>query len=79
MKLQGVDDENVMQHLAQHSDKYTCHQVQNEIIRSMALTVLRKLATDFHTSVYYSLMADKVTDSSNRVEWMMILRHMKNS
>ena len=31
----------------------------------MALTDLRKLATDCHTSVYFSLMAD-VTDSSNR-------------
>ena len=32
----------------------------------MALTDLRKLATDYHTSVYFSLMADEVTNSSNR-------------
>ena len=76
MKLHGIDDENVMQHLAQHSDKYTCHQVQNEIIRIMALTILRKLATDFHASVYYSLMADEVTDSSNREQLVVCLRRV---
>ena len=34
MKLRGADDDNIMKHLEQHSDKYTCHQVQNEIIKS---------------------------------------------
>ena len=76
MKLRGVDDDNIMKHLEQHSDKYTCHQVQNEIIKLMALTVLRKLATDFRTSVYFSLMADEVTDSSNREQVVVCLRRV---
>ena len=43
MKLRGADDDNVIKHLAQNTDKYTCHQVQNEIIGIMALSILRKL------------------------------------
>ena len=42
----------------------------------MALTVLRKLATDFRTSVYFSLMADEVTDSSNREQVVVCLRRV---
>lgn len=71
MKLCEVDDANIMKHLECHSDKYTCHQVQNEIIKIMAL---RKSATDFHTSMYFSLMADEVTDSSNREQVVVCLR-----
>ena len=37
MKLSGIDDPNVMKHLEQCTDKYiyiyTCHQVQDEMIR----------------------------------------------
>ena len=76
MRLRGADDDNITKHLEQYSDKYTCHQVQNEIIRIMALTVLRKLAMDFHTSVYFSLMADEVTDSSNREQLVICLRRV---
>lgn len=75
-KLCGADDDNIMKHLAQNSDKYTCHQVQNEIIRIMALTVLRKLATDFHTSVHFFLMANEVTDSSNREQVVVCLHRV---
>ena len=42
----------------------------------MTLTVLRKFATDFHTSVYYSLMADEVIDSSNREQLVVCLCRM---
>ena len=74
IKLRGADDDNIMKHLAQNSDKYTCHQVQNEIIKITALTVLRKWVTDFYTSVYFSLLANEVTDSSNREQVVVCLR-----
>ena len=76
MKLRGADDDNIMKHLEQHSDKYTCHRVQNELIKIMALTFLRKLTTEFHSSVYFSLMADEVTDSSNREQVVVCLRRV---
>ena len=76
MKLCGADDDNIMKHLEQHSDKYMCHQEQYEIIKIMALTVLRKLTNEFHSSVYFSLMADEVTDSSNREQVVVCLRRV---
>ena len=73
MKLRGVDDSNIIKHLGQSTDKYTCHQVQNEIIQIMALTVLRKISEDFHTATYFSLMADEITNASNREQVVISL------
>jgi len=36
------------------------------MIGIMALHILRKLSADFQTSAHYSIMADEVTDTSNR-------------
>ena len=46
-KLCGIDDPNVMKHLEQYTDKYTCHQVKDEMIRIMALHILKKISADF--------------------------------
>ena len=66
MKLRGTDDPNIIKHLGQNTDKYTCHQVQNEIIQIMGLNILRKIKDDFHSYTHFSLMADEVTDTSNQ-------------
>ena len=76
LKLRGIDDPNVMKHLEQCTDKYTCHQVQDEMIGIMALHILRKISADFHTSTYYTIMADEVTDASNREQVVICLRRV---
>jgi len=76
MKLRGADDPNIMKHLGQSTDKYTCHQVQDEMIGIMAFHNLRKLST---TSVHYSIMADEVTDASNREQVVVCLRRIDAS
>ena len=40
--------------------------MQNEMIKVMALNVLREVAASLHTSTFYTLMADETTDMSNR-------------
>ena len=79
MKLCGRDNPNIIKHFEQSTDKYTCHQVQNEIIQIMALTVLWKVSEDFHSYTYFSLMADEVTDASNREQVVICLRRVYES
>ena len=74
MKLRGIDDSNVRKHLDQSTDKYTCHQIQDEMIRIMALHTLRNISADFQAATYYSIMADEVTDASNREQVVICLR-----
>jgi len=52
LKLHGTDDPNVIKHLKQSTDKYTCHQVQDEMIGITVLHILRKISADFHMSTY---------------------------
>ena len=48
------------------AEKYTSHDIQNEILDIMALTVTREICSAIRRASYYTLMADEVTDASNR-------------
>ena len=45
----------------------------------MALNILRKISEDFHSLPYFSLMADEVTDTSNREQFVICLHRVDNS
>ena len=79
MKLREIDDSNVRKHLDQSTDKYTCHQIQDEMIRIIALHTLRNISADFQAATYYSIMADEVTDASNREQVVICLRRVDTS
>ena len=42
------------------------HEVQNELIRLMALSVLRKIAGDLQATEFISVMIDECTDIQNK-------------
>ena len=44
MKMQARDDPSLAQWLEKKTDKYVSHDVQNELLKLMALTVLREIA-----------------------------------
>lgn len=47
---------------------------QNEILRLMAHSVLREIASSIRKNTYYTLIADEVTDSSNNEQFAVCLR-----
>ena len=65
-KLHGEDDVRVFDWLRKKTDKYTSADMQNEMIRVMAHQVLRNLTASLHTTPFYTIMADELTDKSNR-------------
>ena len=71
MKLQGLSDSRIMSWLERKSNKYTSHEIQNELLKIMALSVLRDIATNLQNGVPYTLMAEEVTDSSNREQFVI--------
>ena len=50
----------------------------NEIIAIMALRILRQIAGCIQKGVWYSIMADEVTDSSNKEQLVICLRWVDN-
>ena len=64
----------IQQYLKKETDKYSSPQIQNELLQLMALKVTREIASDFRAAVYYTVMADEVTDSSNREQVVVCLQ-----
>ena len=42
------------------------HESQNEMLKIMAMNVLRKIASDLQTADFYSIMMDECTAISNK-------------
>ena len=56
------------------TDKYTSADIQNEMLKIMSLNVFRKIAANLQNGVWYTIMADEVTDTSNREQVTVCLR-----
>ena len=52
--------------LQKKTNKYRSRQIQNELIQLMSIKVLQEIAASIHQARYFALMADEVTDSSNK-------------
>ena len=50
---------------SEKTDKYTSLDMQNEIIKVMALQVLREVACGIQNAPHYTIMVDETSDISN--------------
>ncbi len=60
------------------TDKYTSHDIQNECLQIMALTIVRQLSQDIRSSQCYTIMADECTDISNQEQFTICVRWVSN-
>ena len=74
--LQSEKDHNLAHWLKQKKNVYTSRQIQNEMIKTLGLQVLRNIATDIHNSPFVTVMADESTDASNREQFTVIIRRV---
>ena len=74
LKLEGEVDSQIEKWLKKKSGKYTHPEIKNECLQLMSLTILREISKNIQNSVYYTIMADKVTDSSNKEQFVVCLR-----
>ena len=65
LKLMGTKDTSVIDRLSQASQKFTHHEVQNELLDIMAKQVLSKKVETIRANDFYSIMCDEGTDCSN--------------
>ena len=74
LQLRAIDDPNISTTLDKKSDKYTSPQIQNEVLKLLYLQVLRSISSDVQHAKYYSLMADEVSDVSNKEQFVVCIR-----
>ena len=61
------------------SKRYTRGSIQNECLQLMALTIQREILDNIQNTVFYTLMADEVTDCSNKEQFVICLRWVDNN
>jgi len=72
--LRANDDSNILDIMKRKTNKYTDHSIQDELIKYMAFSHLRRIAADIKEACYFALEADEVTDSSNKEQLVVCLR-----
>eukprot|EP00731_Ephydatia_muelleri_P002811 Em0001g2811a len=63
--LGGIDDVTICGLLAKKQDRYTSPQIQNELLQTMAPSEII-IASSIRDARYITIMADEMTDASNR-------------
>ena len=48
--------------------------MENEFIKIMTLSILRDIASNIHKDIYYTIMADEITVSSNQEHFVLCLK-----
>ena len=73
-KLRCEDDSTLEEWLKKKKGKYTSHEVQNEILKVMALRVLREISANLHSIEFYTIKVDECTNVSNQEQVVAVLR-----
>ena len=74
LKLRSLDDVSLKTWLEKTTgDKYTSHDIQNEVLTIMSHHVLREIVNDIRPN-FFSLLGDEYTDISNKEQLAICLR-----
>ena len=74
----AAGDAVLKDHLAQSSRNatYTSSHIQNQILDVLGSTIVRKILHKVKNACYYTLIADEVTDCSNKEQLSLMLRYV---
>ena len=72
--LRSEDVLKLVDWIQQKTDKYTSGEMQNEMIKVMAVRVLRQIAEQLQKSLFITVMVDETTDVSNVEKVVICLR-----
>ena len=73
--LKAIDPNGeIDQWLMRKAIKYASPEIQNEILKLMALTILRNVVSRIKRNDYFTIMCDECTDSSNKDQLVICFR-----
>jgi hypothetical protein len=74
LNLRSEDDSNLTDWAKQKTDKYTSPEMQNEMVKVMALHILRKISVNLQSTSFCTVMLDETTDVANVEQVVVCLR-----
>ena len=80
LQMQSETNHDITIWLQRKQDKYLAPecQIENEILHLMAHSILRKIIATTHENVYFTIIADEVTDASNQEQFVLCFRSVSN-
>ena len=72
--LRSEDNPKLIDWINQKSNKYTSGEMQNEMIKFMALRVLRQIIKNLQDTLFFTLMVDETTDVANVEQVVICIR-----
>lgn len=74
LKLRSKDRPELLMWLNKTNDKYTSHDIQNELISIFASKVIQGLVSDIQKASFFSIICDEYTDVSNKEQLTICVR-----
>ena len=74
LKLRAENDPIFSDWLKRRSDKYTSPEIQNEILKELALSILRDVVESIKEADFFSIMLDESGDVSNKEQAVFCVR-----
>ena len=74
--LKFQDNDLVIDWLQKKCNRYTSHEIQNEILRVMGLHVLRSIADQIQSSPFITVMIDETNDVTNQEQVAIVFRRV---
>ena len=74
--MKAYSDTMLKNWLVKKDNVYTTPEIQNEIIQTMSLQVLREIMAELQSSPFLTIMIDETTDSSNMEQVTLVIRHV---
>ena len=72
--LRGEDNPFLRDWLTRKGDRYIHGEIQNEMMKIMALKVLREIPSDIRNAEFFSILVDETTDVSNKTQLVLCIR-----
>lgn len=80
MRFRAETDPILANHLANspRNGTYTSKTIQNELISVIGQSIQKEILDEVKEARFYSVIADEVTDRSNKEELSLVLRYVVN-
>ena len=66
LKLRARENPEIIEWLRKRDEKYTSPEIQNELLETMALGMMRQISANIQNVTFFTIMADETADVSNR-------------
>ena len=79
LQLRAKDRPELLVWLNRTADKYTSHEIQNELIAILASRVIQDLVSDIQKAIFFAIICDEYTDISNKEQLTICIRWVDDS